>query len=243
MCRDIRDFDQLNAGRFVDTSREESGTSPSTSFPPPTTGSARLVSRKLPTPFPDQDLFQFPPTSMDDTILNFSLGSQNLAMPDSSPFALGSMYFDFPSTYQILAGRMPQDVALSIADGLQRHCHSTMARITGLKATVVYQLGDGGASWPVVEWREGDETDVVAIFKVEDATTPCGYLMHRGVGCWRTDGRRWRQSFLAWLVSNIAHLKELFQAAQHIFGILQWSNADLLTLYCEKSPRIGSDEE
>lgn len=161
-------------------------------------------------------------------------------MPDHS---LASLDFDFSNIYQILANRTTPDIALSITDGLLRHIESTLAPITGLKVTVVYQFGNEGTSWPVVEWREGDETDVVAIFKVEDATTPCSYLMHRGVGCWKTGSRRWSQSFLAWFVSSISHLKELFQAAQHIFGILQWSNTDLLTLYCEQSPRAGSDEE
>lgn len=198
-----------------------------------------LVNLSSPIPFTNNDLFQFSPTHM-DTALDFSFESQDLAMPDHSPIALA---FDFSSIYQILVNRTTPDVAFSITDGLQRHYESTLAPITGLKVTVVYQFGDEGTSWPVVEWRQGDETDVVAIFKVEDATTPCSYLMHRGVGCWRTDGRRWRQSFLDWFVSSISHLKELFQAAQHIFGILQWSNADLLTLYCEKSPRVGSDEE
>jgi len=151
--------------------------------------------------------------------------------------------FDYSRILSILFNKMGPEIALQITRSLHRHYLSNMAQITDVRATMIYNFKPEWTPWPVVEWREGDNTDVVAIFKVEDDVSPCSYLMHCGVGSWQEDGRHWMESSLVSLVSNFEQLKELFQAGQHIFGILQWSNVDLLALYCEQAPRDGSEEE
>ena len=82
----------------------------------------------------------------------------------------------------------------------------------------------------MVEWLEGYDREVLAFFKTLDGDVPCSWLMHHGVGLRRSGPRRWDRSSLAWAVTDIGHLKELFEAVQHTLGLLQWSQMDLMKL-------------
>lgn len=129
-----------------------------------------------------------------------------------------------------------------ITEHLQRYFHSQTGRITGFRAGIVRLLNDDKI-WPVVEWREGLDTDVLAIFKVMGSDAPCGCLMHYGDGIVWQDRKRWRRSFITWQVAEMGDLGDLFAVVQHILGMLHWSNEDIVNLYFKDSPIDCSDEQ
>jgi hypothetical protein len=151
---------------------------------------------------------------------------------------------DFATILDTISVHMTHRKALKIAEHLQNHFRMRNTQITGLRATEVEQFAeDAPPPSPMIEWREGKNRDMLAFFKTLDGDVPCSWLMHAGVGiCWQAR-RRWNQSSLAWGVTDLGHLKELFGAAQHILGLLQWSPRDLMKLCVENSPKDCSMEE
>jgi hypothetical protein len=115
-------------------------------------------------------------------------------------------------------------------------------RVTGFRAVVTLLLGEI-RGWPVIEWREGYDTEVLAIFKIEPQTARCCCLMHYGEGIGWHDRKRWRRSLLTWQIGEVDDLKELLVVVQHILGMLHWSDTDILNLYFQDSPTDCSDEE
>jgi hypothetical protein len=128
-----------------------------------------------------------------------------------------------------------------IAEHLQRYFQSQASRITGFRAGIVRLLNDD-TIWPVVEWRENLDTDVLAVFKVTGSGAPCGYLMHYGEGLVWQDHKRWRRSFIAWQVVEMGDLGDLFVVVQHILGMLYWSDKDLVNP-CLKDCRIDCSDD
>ena len=129
-----------------------------------------------------------------------------------------------------------------ITDYLERYFRSRFRRITGFRAGVVTLLNNEKL-WPVIEWREDYDTDVLAIFKVMGPGIPCGCLMHYGDGIVWLERKRWRQSVLAWQITAIEDLGDLFVVAQHILGMLHWSDQDIANLYLKDCPENYSDKQ
>jgi hypothetical protein len=122
----------------------------------------------------------------------------------------------------------------AINDELQRHFNSRNAQVTEFRASAVYPFNDNEQFWPILEWREGDDSDGLAIFDMgedlEGECPRCSYIIHYGLGG-EENGSRWKQTSLVWNVTSIDVLRTLFQAAHHALGILQMPKADALTLY------------
>lgn len=125
---------------------------------------------------------------------------------------------------------------------LQTYFGTSWRRITGFRAGFVHLLNDE-KRWPVVEWREDHDTDVLAIFKVMGPGIPCGCLMHYGEGIAWLERTRWRRSALTWQVTEIGDLCDLFLVAQHSLGMLHWSNEDIVNLYVKDCPENCTDEQ
>jgi hypothetical protein len=129
-----------------------------------------------------------------------------------------------------------RESALPIAQCLDKRYKSANVFISDLRAVEVYAL-IGEQSWTLVQWREVPETDIVAIFKVDqcsqnDEPLQCNYLMHAGTRNVQSSGEFWKRSVLSWCVSSLGSLRELFIGAQHILGLRRWSRYDLLRIYC-----------
>ena len=108
-----------------------------------------------------------------------------------------------------------------------------MRQLTEFRASVVYPFTDNERFWPILEWREGDDSDGMAIFDVSDdpeGECSCSYIIHYGVGS-ENNGSHWKRTSLVWNVTSVDVLKTLFQVSQHALGILQMPKADALTLY------------
>jgi hypothetical protein len=110
----------------------------------------------------------------------------------------------------------------------------------------VHPLDPDDFFWVVLEWREGESTDVLAIFHIEDEDDSdlCNSLLHYGFGgkSDESSARSWIRTSISWTVTGLGYLKTLFGAAQHILGILDMPVTDAMALYCESTPHDSSDE-
>jgi hypothetical protein len=118
---------------------------------------------------------------------------------------------------------------------------------TAFRVSVLCSLSNEDYSWPVVEWKAGDDTEVLAMFHFDSSHPPgaCSWLVHYGSGILKdsTNDTRWKKTALAWGVTDMTHLKTLFGAAQHFLGILEWSPVDAMNLYCSADTTNCSAEE
>jgi hypothetical protein len=149
---------------------------------------------------------------------------------------------DFDTIFSAVSEWTPPESASQIARSLQKHFADSNAHVTGFRASTVYGFNDDDLSWPVIEWKEDNDTDVIALFYPDEETsTFCSWLLHYGKG--RTaDGERWKHTSISWCVAEMSHLKSLFRIAQHLLGILEWSMEDILTLYCKRDAGNCTDE-
>ena len=134
------------------------------------------------------------------------------------------------------------ELASPIADHLHRHIAS--GPIQGIRVALIRPVTHGYDPWPLVTWTEGNDVDVMAIFKVRSPLEPASFLMHYGVGrCWREDGKRWKQSHIAWTVVDMGHMAELFVAASHISGFGQLSKGEFVRVVDERNLKTCSRDE
>ena len=148
---------------------------------------------------------------------------------------------DQPAICAAIASRTHPLVAATIDRNLRRHLKG---QITRFRASVAYPFTSDDESWVILEWRENDGKEVMGIFDVdEDYPDICNYILHIGVGS--KDGpteNRWNKTSLVWKVVDMSSLKSLFQAAQHVLGVLGLPESDAKTLYCEDNNDCSAQE-
>lgn len=150
--------------------------------------------------------------------------------------------FDSDALLAFISSHTTPELAAPIADHLHRH--SASGPIQGIRVGFIRPVTTRYDPWPLVAWTEGNDTDVMAIFKVQSPAEPASFLMHYGVGrCWREDGKKWKQSHIAWAVVDMEHMAELFVAASHLSGFAQPSNSEFVRILDEKSPKTCSRDE
>ena len=137
--------------------------------------------------------------------------------------------------------------ALIIARSLQERFGPLGAQVTGFRVSILFAFRNDDRSWPVVEWKEGNDTELVALFHFDDnSQSPgvCSWLVHyaTGISSDPSDEARWSKTSIAWGVTDMSHLKTLFGAAQHFLGILEWSPEVALNLYCAIEPTCSKNE-
>lgn len=117
-------------------------------------------------------------------------------------------------------------------------------RKIALRANMIYTLKTDGHAWPVVEWEEDDDTQVIVVFHFDDLENPtsCSWLVHTGK-LYSQATKRWMKSAVEWNIADLGHLKTLFVVAEHTLGVMQWEFADALRLYCHSYPEESSKEE
>lgn len=120
--------------------------------------------------------------------------------------------------------------------------------MTGLRVSSVAPLTSEDHFWTVFEWMVGMDTDVLAIFQIDNvdgAATAPNWLMHQGYrrGCTAASGTRWATTLISWTVTNLGYLKSLFGAARHILGILEIPARDSVVLISELEPGNWAEEE
>ena len=133
------------------------------------------------------------------------------------------------------------DVGQQIMHFLQKQFEATGAQVTAFRANIIYSMEEEGLAWTVVEWKEDVDTEVLALFYVDEESPSgvCSWLMHYGQGIMgdHSDNgtKRWKQATISWKVADMDHLKSLFGAAQNLLGVLGWSSDDIIQLYCKRN--------
>jgi hypothetical protein len=130
---------------------------------------------------------------------------------------------------------VPPDVLLSITRAVFHYHHSTQCHIFGIRATMVYPLGQFNYCWMVLEWKESDNTDVLALYLIDEENEPGVYnwILHRS--------RNEATITTSWMVIQIGDLKRLFEGVQHILGILELPFGDAIKL-CSRKGTDTSEE-
>jgi hypothetical protein len=138
------------------------------------------------------------------------------------------------STLDLISSRTGPRIAHAVHNALHRDILSQRAQITDFRVWVAYPFTNEDQSWTVLEWRQRDGTKAMAVFEVdEDDNDICDYITHY---CFDEDyniahGRPAKSSYLMWNVSEISKLKYLFQAVQHILGVIELPSSDREKLY------------
>jgi hypothetical protein len=143
---------------------------------------------------------------------------------------------DRSSIVECISSRTGSEVAHNVDQELRKHIHLNFAQLVGFRASVVYPFTEDQQPWLVLEWRENDGTEGVAVFDTDDGSDRYSYLIHYGLG--RGDpveGKHWEHSSIAWNVSDLSVLKALFQASHHALGLLEMPKSDAVQLYCFNS--------
>ena len=150
------------------------------------------------------------------------------------------------SIHAMITSFTGDEIAIVVERSLCQHFRATSARIRAFRASVVFPFVEEVDFWPVLEWIEGEDTEVLAIFQVNFDVEPsvCSWVMHYGTGRPRhIDGAGWATTSIVWNVAEMGDLKSLFHAAQHLLGVLGWSSADAHKLYCRLGQEYVSVEE
>lgn len=140
---------------------------------------------------------------------------------------------------KLVADGTSVSAAQSVIEYLSGYFASPNEPIAEVRTNSIQPLTSEFSPWPVVYWKEGKETDVMAIFKVQNEY-PCSCLMRYGHQRQQTEaGLRWKRSSIAWSLVNIDHLRELWQAAFHL---LDTQDPQLLSLRQNKSCHYSKQE-
>jgi hypothetical protein len=133
----------------------------------------------------------------------------------------------------------------TIAKSLLKRFETPGVHVTGFRVSVLFAFLNDDRSWPVVEWKEDNDKELMALFHFDDRPGVCSWLVHYGAGILSdpTDEARWIERSIAWGVTDMSHLKTLFGAVQHFLGILEWSPEVALNLYCAIGPTTCSQQE
>jgi hypothetical protein len=102
---------------------------------------------------------------------------------------------------------------------------------------------DGLSQFFIIEWREGGETDVVAIFKVKPPDDLCNVLLHHTPYPPQESGGDQRP-FYSWYISDILHLRDLFTVAQHTLKLFSSDESPnlMLRFFQEESTTCSPEE-
>lgn len=161
------------------------------------------------------------------------------------PLSVFSDDYDRPALIDIIASCSALRVASVIANTIINYLFTKNTKLKGLRATTVFWFVENEPSWPVIEWIESDGTMALAIFHFELESDPeeGSWLMHSAIGDQKSQSCNWKSCRMDWNVLEISHLKILLGVAQHLFGMLQWPNEDLETLYCERGLNVWEEEQ
>lgn len=152
------------------------------------------------------------PTGSDYMLSNSVLRPSSPLIPDTIGKDFANRRPSFARIAEVISSATPQFTG-PVTIFLDSQFQSVKAHISRLRATGYTALPGQSNTLPVVKWRLNDETDVLAIFKVENDGS-LSHLTHYGT---EMCGRALSQCFMEWLVPRIEDLKELFIAAEHCF--------------------------
>lgn len=162
-----------------------------------------------------------------------SIAPSDLQRPTSCP--------DFHTIMNTLQYYGDQQRVLSIAYHLNKHFQSKNVRISGLRANPVRLFGEDKEPFSEAEWREGDDREGLALFRVPRDRGPCSYLIHMKNRSRRRVDQQRDQAEVEWWVTDLTHFKDLFRAAQHNLGLLNLPKEDLEKVFARNHSKCSPE--
>ena len=153
------------------------------------------------------------------------------------------VFSDANSRQEIIRNCTSDSIAIAL-EHLIGSISTNVYSIRGFRASVVYPLANSNSSWPLLEWTEGEGTEVMAIFEINGATdlAECNWLVNYRHNSHGPSGGQERNESVSWRVTQLRHLKMLFEVAQHLSGILTWSPEDTHRLYCDRTVQQSAEK-
>ena len=143
-----------------------------------------------------------------------------------------------------LSERIPSQVVSKLAIVL---INLWQSGITGFLSTVIYALENDLCFWPIVQWRESNGVQGMAIFLFEGQNNDkVSWMLHRALPSGEQGGQHgngWQGSKVTWRVRDIEDIKSICYAAMHFENVLSWTPEETLNLYCHVQPRREISEQ
>ena len=129
-----------------------------------------------------------------------------------------------------------------IADFLEPYFIFTAVTITNLGVWVAYTL-QSSTPWPVIQWEEGPQTKVVALFKVETGKAIYSSLLYRSLDSGRRGVESTWISVLSWNLIAIDDLCGLLDAASEVFDMFMYLDPEKTTLLFDPKQTTCSEDQ
>jgi hypothetical protein len=121
-----------------------------------------------------------------------------------------------------------RDSVRPIVDFLRQTLSAKTVKINCLRATIVHSP-QNPQSWPVVQWEEEDDTEIVLIVKMDPTASVYSSIMHRTIDTGRHNpDQRW-QCELSWNLWLADDLPDLLSVATHVFDLVKEGDPELTT--------------
>jgi hypothetical protein len=150
------------------------------------------------------------------------------------------------SFVETISARTTLEIALTVDRVIQNILASIPAHITAIRVSEIYSFGDSDVCWQVIEWRENNSEEIIAVFQIDDAGPPecgCSWLMLSSPPpIERCKGDPQATMTLSWNVLDMTTLNTLFWAVQHGLGILEMPKADATKIYCRNKTNSPFEE-
>jgi hypothetical protein len=118
------------------------------------------------------------------------------------------------------------DIITPINDFLDGYFSSSKNRTIGLRGSIIRDPQNENILWPVLQWQEEADTEVLAIFDVEEGMY-CNSLIHVGEGItFQPGGSRWRHRRVKWSVRDFERFKILFDVLLPAVGKEHWPDEE-----------------
>ena len=157
------------------------------------------------------------------------------------------------TVFDTISVRTGSQIAKIITNVLDSIDHGIQG-IFDLRCYVVYPFSHEGCSWILLNWKIKDcSQHRVAIFDATDPEQPepgrCNWLMLSRPPTDKSDrlgsdkDHMVKKSQMAWNVTSLLALRDLFYAARHALGVLTMPREDARSLYCGTKSETCSPEE
>lgn len=159
----------------------------------------------------------------------FDLGPSNALSPEDLLVTRPSP--GFHTILDIISVYTTKAMTAQIATQIDSYFKMRNTTITGFRVSPLFPSFveyESRHTFLIIQWREGNQTDALAIFKTSSTDVPCSSLMHVGIGFDWEEMKQWRESFVTWQVTEIRYLIELLKVLYDILLLRYSSNDDLI---------------
>jgi hypothetical protein len=127
-----------------------------------------------------------------------------------------------------------------IADFLRATLSAKTVQINCLRAALVTPP-QNDRPWPVILWKEGDDTEMVLIIKVEPTASVYSSIIHRTIDTGHSKSPRWRCE-LSWSLWVADDLTDLLSVATHVFHLVTEGHPELTKTNSSENEDVSGED-